>query len=238
MMTMKKRKNDESPRLVSDLLVLREFVAPRQKLSMFSSHLMSCTRCWNIFLPSYGSLPVTKSGNFSRWENAQPYVGVVGYIAPMRSWKMFEESNAPFKCLEDGLSCRSCWKHLKAGTTVTLVVVEVAAVLAICTLGSGGSDGNVDLLDGDLEDLAVLGDVLGGDDLASGAIGSVVKGRRGGDSGSGNLLVAGRGGLLGRNLLLAKVRAVRILAVLAVITEDGRGSLAEVAIGGLGSLGG
>ena len=127
------------------------------------------------FCHFYGSLPVTKSGDFSRWENAQPCVVFVGYIAPMMSWKMFEESNAPFKCLEGGLSCRSCWKHLKAGTTVTLVVVEVAAVLAIS--GSSGSDGNVDLLDGDLQDLAVLGDVLGGDDLASGAIGSVVKGR-------------------------------------------------------------
>jgi hypothetical protein len=154
---------------------------------------------------------------------------------------VFEESNAPFKCLKDGLSCRSCWKHLKAGTTVTLVGVEVTAVLAIS--GSSGSDGNVNLLDGDLEDLTVLGDVLGGDDLALGAIDGVVKRRRGSDSSSGSdLLVAGRGGFGGlvgggrgaANLLLAKVGAV---GVLAVITEDGRGSLAEVSVGRLGSLG-
>jgi hypothetical protein len=40
---------------------------------------------------------------FLRWENAQPWEECVGYIAPMMSWKISEESNAPFKCLKDEL---------------------------------------------------------------------------------------------------------------------------------------
>lgn len=124
---------------------------------------------------------------------------------------------------------------------MTLVVVEVATVLALSALGGGGGDSLVDLLNGDLKDLTVLGDVLGGDDRARGTVVCVRDGGRGGDRGSGNVSLGG-GGLVGGSgalfLLLAKERAGSAVRVLLVITEDGGGCLAEVAAGRLGGLAG
>lgn len=131
---------------------------------------------------------------------------------------------------------------------MTLVVVEVAAVLVAGALGSGGGDGNINLLDGDLKNLTVLGDVLGGDNLALRAVSGIVDGRRGSDGSGGDLLVAGggrlrlvrvRGGRAG-NLLLAGERAGGVVGVLALFTEEGGGGLAKDAIlaagGRLGGL--
>jgi hypothetical protein len=55
------------------------------------------------------------------------------------------------------------------------MVVQVATVLVVRALRRSGGDGNINLLDGDLKDLTVLGDVLGGDNLALGVVGSLVE---------------------------------------------------------------
>jgi hypothetical protein len=116
---------------------------------------------------------------------------------------------------------------------VTLVVVKVATVLVVRSLRRSSGDGNINLLDGDLKDLAVLGDVLGGDDLALGVVGGIVDGRRGGDGGSGDLLLAGGRGDDGGRLGVLGGRAGLgggVVRVLLVVTEDGGRSLAKEAV--------
>lgn len=120
------------------------------------------------------------------------------------------------------MSSNAARKHLQTGTAVALVVVEVAAVL-LGALGGGGGDGDVLLNNSDLEDLAVLGDVLGGDDVAAGVVLGVVEGRSGGDGGSGDLGVLG-GGAVG-------VGALGVLLI--VTTKDGRGGLVKETLGRL-----